>query len=117
MLEKSSFYIHTSSSLSSPRRSSISSSQLSPPLTGLLGDTAVLTLDPLALRRQSSEDEMLLREASSTFGQTFFTSLSSGDEGGEKRPRSSSAKLEGRRRLLDRLVSEKLEAEGTWNGF
>ena len=81
-----------------------------------------MTLDPLAPRRQSSEDEMLLREASSTFGQTFFTSLSSdadasGDEGGEKRPRSSSAKLEGRRRLLDRLVSEKLEAEGTWNGF
>ena len=122
MLERNSFsflYTHTSSSLSSPSRSSISSSQLSPPLTGLLGDTAVLTLDPLAPRRQSSEDEMLLREASSTFGQTFFTSLSSdadasGDEGGEKRPRSSSAKLE-----AWRLVSEKLEAldEGTWNGF
>ena len=83
-------------------------------MTCLLGDAAVLAPDPLAPRRQSSEDEMLLREASSTFGQTFFTSLSSGDEGGEKRPRSSSAKLE-----AWRLVSEKLEAldEGTWNGF
>jgi hypothetical protein len=63
----------------------------------------------------SSEDEMLLREVSSIFGQTFFPFLSSdagasGDEGGEKRPRSSSAKLE-----AWRLVSKKLEAldEGT----
>ena len=85
--------------------SSISQSPLS---AGLLGGND--TLDPLGHRAELKEEKVLLKGVG--FALPFLSSpagtSASGEDGGEKSPRSSSA---------GRLEAWKVEEEGTWEIF